>query len=58
MPTLITAAHLGYLRVAVSDCLRASRLERTDDAMRFIADYAVLKTHAELIATWTARKGA
>ncbi len=52
VPTLITAAHLGYLRVAVRDCLRASRLERTDDAMRYITDYAIVKTHAEIIETW------
>ena len=52
VPTLISAAHRGYFRVAVSDCLRASNLERTDDAMRYIADYAVLKTHVEIIDTW------
>ena len=56
VPTLISAAHRGYFRVAVSDCLRASALERTDDAMRYIADYSILKTHTEIIDTWGAEK--
>lgn len=54
VPTLMTASNLGYLRVAVSDCIRPTDPKRMDDAMRYIADHATIKTHKEVIDIWNA----
>jgi ureidoacrylate peracid hydrolase len=52
VPTLMTASNLGYLRVAVSDCIRPTDPKRMDDAMRYIGDNATVKTHTEVIDIW------
>ena len=52
VPTLMSASNLGYSTVAVSDCLRAADPARMEDAMRYIADQAMLKTHTELLEIW------
>ncbi len=52
VPTLMTASNLGYLRVAVTDCIRPSKQPRLEDALRFIGDHAILKTHTEVIDEW------
>ena len=54
LPTLMTASNLGYFTVAVSDGLRPADPERMEDAMRYIADQAMVKTHAELLEVWRA----
>ena len=52
VPTLMSASNLGYFTVAVSDGLRPADPERMEDAMRYIADQAMLKTHTELLEIW------
>ena len=52
VPTLMTASNLGYFRVAVSDCLRPTDPSRLTDAMRYISDQAIVKTHSELLDIW------
>ena len=54
VPTLMTASNLGYLRVAVTDCIRPSKPARLEDALRYIADYAVVKSHTEVVDAWNA----
>ena len=54
VPTLMSASNLGYFTVAVSDGLRPADPERMDDAMRYIADQSMMKTHAELLEIWRA----
>jgi nicotinamidase-related amidase len=56
VPTLMTAGNLGYFRVAIGDCLRPSNPARMDDAMRYIADHATVRNHADLIRAWSAAK--
>ena len=41
-------------REAISDALRPSNPSRMDDAMLYIADYATVKTAAEVIDIWRA----
>jgi nicotinamidase-related amidase len=52
VPTLMTASNLGYFRVAASDLLRPTNPARMDDAMRYVNDYATVKTSAELAEIW------
>ena len=52
VPTLMSASNLGYRRVAVSDALRPTDPKRMDDAMRYIADHAIVKTSAEIMDVW------
>ena len=52
VPTLMSASNLGYRRVAISDALGPSNPSRMDDAMLYIADYATVKTAAEVIDIW------
>lgn len=52
VPTLMTASNLGYLRVAVADCIRPTNPARINDAMRYVTDYAVVKTHHDLVTVW------
>ena len=52
VPTLMSASNLGYFAVAVSDGLRPADPERMEDAMRYIADQAMMKTHTELLEIW------
>ena len=52
LSTLMSASNLGYFTVAVSDCLALSDPGRMDDAMRYIADGAIVRTHAELLDIW------
>jgi nicotinamidase-related amidase len=52
VPTLMTASNLGFRRIAVSDCLRPTDPQRMDDAMRYIASQAIVKTHADIIEVW------
>ena len=52
LPTLISASNLGYFTVAVSDCLALSGPGRMNDLMGYIADGAIVQTHAELLEIW------
>ena len=52
LPTLMSASNLGYFTVAVSDCLALPEPGRVDDAMRYIADAAIVRTHEELLDIW------
>ena len=52
IPTVMTASNLGYFTVAVSDGILSADQKRTDDAMTYIGDHAILKTHAEVVDTW------
>ena len=52
LPTLMSASNLGYFTVAVADCLALPGPGRMDDAMRYIADGAIVGTHAELLELW------
>lgn len=52
VPTLMSASNLGYFAVAVSDCLRPADPGRMEDAMRYIADQAMMKTHTEVLDIW------
>ena len=54
LPTLMSASNLGYRRVAISDALIEVDPARKEDAMRFIADYATVKTAAEVLDIWRA----
>ena len=56
IPTLTTASNLGYFGVAVSDSLLSADPKRTADALAYLGDYAILKTHAEVIDIWTRSK--
>jgi len=53
IPTLTTASNLGYFGVAVSDSLLSVDPKRTADAMAYLGGHAILKTHVEVIDTWT-----
>ena len=53
LQTVMSAANRGYFTVAVSDGLSATDPKQMDDAMRFIADQAMVKTHAELLKIWS-----
>jgi nicotinamidase-related amidase len=52
IPTVMTASNLGYFPVAVSDGIQSGDQKRTDDAMTYIGDHAILKTHAEVVDSW------
>ena len=52
LPTLMSASNLGYATVAVADCLALPDPDRIDDALRHIADWAIIQTHAELLDIW------
>ena len=54
LPTLMTASNLGYRRVAISDALIEVDPARKEGAMRFIADYATVKTADEVLDIWRA----
>ena len=53
IPTLTTASNLGYFGVAVSDSLLSADSRRTADALAYLGDYAILKTHAEVMEIWS-----
>jgi nicotinamidase-related amidase len=55
VPTVTHAFNLGYFVVAVGDCIRPTEPARLDDAMKFIARSASVKSHAEIIQTWRTR---
>lgn len=55
VPTVMHAYNLGYFTVAVGDCIRPTDPSRLEDAMRYIGDWAIIKSHAELMDFW--RKG-
>ena len=52
LPTLMSASNLGYFTVAVSDCLALPGAGRMNDAMRYVAEGAIVGTHAELLDIW------
>ena len=54
LPTFMTAANLGYRRVAISDALIAADPARTADGMRYIRSQATVMTSAEAIDIWRA----
>ena len=50
--TLMSASNLGYFTVAVSDGLALSGPGRMDELTGYIADGAIVQTHAELLEIW------
>jgi nicotinamidase-related amidase len=56
LPTLMHASNLGYFRIAVKDLIVAADPNRLDDAMKFIADQAMIKTQREIMDIWQAAK--
>jgi nicotinamidase-related amidase len=54
VPTVTHAFNLGYFVVAVGDCIRPTEPAWLDDAMKFIARSAIVKTHTEIIQGWRA----
>ena len=52
VPSVIHAHNLGYFSVAVSNCIRPTDPARLEDAMKYIADWAIVKNHTEVINSW------
>jgi ureidoacrylate peracid hydrolase len=53
IPTLMTASNLGYFPVAVSDAIQSSDPKLTDDAMKYVGEHAIVKTHSEVVDSWS-----
>ena len=54
LPTFMTAANLGYRRVAISDALIAADPARKEDGMRFIGHQSTVMTSDEVLDIWRA----
>jgi nicotinamidase-related amidase len=52
VPTVTTAANHGYSCVAVSDGLLSTDPKRTADALTYLGEQAIVRTHADVIDVW------
>ena len=57
VPSVIHGSALGYFSVAVKDCLRPTDPARTEDALRYIQDWSIVKDHTDVINAWRSHSG-
>ena len=57
VPTAMHGFNLGYFCVAVEDAVRPTDPARAQDALRFIADWGLVASLAEVTDVWAAKAG-